>query len=59
MMELKRKKTKPAILGGDPAFNQKINIVRPVLPDFSKLSSDVVGILSSGMVTKGKYQQEE
>ena len=49
---------KPAILGGDPAFNQKINIVRPVLPDFSKLSSDVVGILSSGMVTKGKYLVE-
>ncbi len=49
---------KPAILGGDPAFEHKINIVRPVLPDFSLLSSDVERILSSGMVTKGKYLVE-
>ena len=49
---------KPALLGGNPAFNQKINIVRPVLPDFARLSSDVDRILSSGMVTKGNYLAE-
>ena len=46
---------KPAILGGEPAFKQKINIVRPVLPGFSKLSGDVERILASGMVTKGSH----
>jgi dTDP-4-amino-4,6-dideoxygalactose transaminase len=48
----------PAILGGKPAFKQKINIVRPALPDFPKLSGDVEHILSSGMVTKGDYLAE-
>ncbi len=46
---------KPAILGGEPAFKQKINIVRPVLPVFSQLSGDVERILASGMVTKGSH----
>jgi dTDP-4-amino-4,6-dideoxygalactose transaminase len=49
---------KPAILGGDPAFTQKINIVRPVLPGFTQLSGDIQKILTSGMVTKGNYLLE-
>ena len=43
-----------AILGGKPVFDQKINIVKPVLPDFSDLKPGVEEILISGMVTKGK-----
>lgn len=45
----------PAILGGEPAFKNKINIVRPVLPDFTAMEEGVQGILRSGMVTKGQY----
>lgn len=45
----------PAIMGGEPAFQSKVNIVRPVLPDFSELSDGVQKIVTSGMVTKGEY----
>jgi len=45
----------PAILGGKPAFDNRINIVRPVLPDFSELSDGLQKILASRMVTKGSY----
>src|SRR5574338_1188036 len=45
----------PAILGGTPAFQTKINIVRPVLPDISEMAGDVQSILQTGMVTKGEY----
>lgn len=45
----------PAILGGEPAFQNKINIVRPVMPDFSELADGVQHIVSTGMVTKGEY----
>jgi dTDP-4-amino-4,6-dideoxygalactose transaminase len=44
----------PAILGGVAAFQSKINIVRPVMPDFSEMADSVQGILRSGMVTKGE-----
>jgi dTDP-4-amino-4,6-dideoxygalactose transaminase len=46
---------KPAALGGRPAFEEKINIVRPVLPEFSEIQSGVQEILSTGMVTRGKF----
>jgi dTDP-4-amino-4,6-dideoxygalactose transaminase len=49
---------KPAILGGKPRFDHKINIVRPVLPDYSELQNEIQSILSSGMVTKGRYLNE-
>ena len=45
----------PAILGGAPAFQHKINIVRPVLPDYSDVADEVQNILRTGMVTKGEY----
>src|SRR5512133_1637687 len=45
----------PAVLGGEPAFQSKINIVRPVMPDFSEMADGVQGILRSGMVTKGEH----
>jgi dTDP-4-amino-4,6-dideoxygalactose transaminase len=48
-------KNSPAILGGQPVFAAKVNIVRPVLPDFNEMSDEVQGILKSGMVTKGQH----
>jgi dTDP-4-amino-4,6-dideoxygalactose transaminase len=45
----------PAILGDAPAFDHKINIVKPVLPLYNEMEDDVRNILSSGMVTKGRY----
>lgn len=47
--------TAPAVLGGPPAFDTLVNMVRPALPAFGDLSGDVEGILTSGMVTKGKH----
>lgn len=48
-------KNKPAILGGDKIFNDKINIVRPFLPTFDEISDEVDEILKSGILTKGDY----
>jgi dTDP-4-amino-4,6-dideoxygalactose transaminase len=48
----------PAILGGRPVFPNKIQMVRPVLPDFSDLADGIQQILSTGMVTKGRYVRE-
>ena len=44
----------PAVMGGAPAFSEKVNIVRPVMPDFSEMADGVQSILRSGMVTKGE-----
>jgi len=46
---------KPAILGGQPAFNSKINIVNPLLPEYSIIANDVEELLTTGMLTKGKH----
>src|ERR1700750_112945 len=45
----------PAILGGKPAFEQLLPIVRPTLPTFDELSGDMSEIIGSGMVTRGKH----
>jgi dTDP-4-amino-4,6-dideoxygalactose transaminase len=45
----------PALLGGTPIFKTKVNIVRPVLPDYTELIDGLKEIVGSGMVTKGKY----
>ncbi|HKP84688.1 MAG TPA: DegT/DnrJ/EryC1/StrS family aminotransferase [Blastocatellia bacterium] len=45
----------PAVLGNDPVFATKINIVRPVLPSFANMAAETEGILTSGMVTKGRH----
>ena len=45
----------PAILGGDPVFQSKVQIVRPVLPDFMEMADEVQKILRTGMVTKGRH----
>ncbi|MCC7087361.1 MAG: DegT/DnrJ/EryC1/StrS family aminotransferase [Pirellulales bacterium] len=44
----------PAVLGGVPAFEQLLPIVRPTLPPYEQLASDFTEIISSGMVTRGK-----
>jgi dTDP-4-amino-4,6-dideoxygalactose transaminase len=46
---------KPAILGNAPIFAAKIPIVRPDLPSFANLSSEVEELLATGMVTKGRH----
>ncbi len=46
---------RPMVLGGTPIFESKVNIVRPVLPAFEELQSDIQEIFSSGMVTKGRH----
>ena len=46
---------KPAILGSEPIFKQKIPIVRPVLPSFADLAEDAEELLTTGMVTKGRH----
>ncbi len=44
----------PALLGGRLIFEQRIPIVRPVLPKFSDLAGGIQDILNSRMVTKGR-----
>lgn len=45
----------PAILGGQPIFSKKVNIVRPVMPEFTSVSDGVQSILNTGMITKGEH----
>lgn len=45
----------PALLGNDPVFATKVNIVRPVLPSFADMAAETEAILASGMVTKGRH----
>jgi dTDP-4-amino-4,6-dideoxygalactose transaminase len=49
---------RPAVLGNAPVFEQKLPIVRPALPAFEEMAGGVQEILSSGMVTKGRYLRE-
>jgi dTDP-4-amino-4,6-dideoxygalactose transaminase len=44
----------PAVLGGAPAFDQLLPIVRPTLPSYEQLSGDFAEIIGTGMVTRGK-----
>jgi dTDP-4-amino-4,6-dideoxygalactose transaminase len=46
---------KPAFLGGQPVFTDKIPMVRPVLPDYAEMAEGIRHILSTGMVTKGEF----
>jgi dTDP-4-amino-4,6-dideoxygalactose transaminase len=48
----------PAILGGEPAFQALVPMVRPVLPSFSEMSDGIESILGTGMVTKGRFMRE-
>src|SRR5215471_8704655 len=46
---------RPVMLGGAPIFENKISIVRPVLPALEELQSDLQQIFKTGMVTKGRH----
>jgi dTDP-4-amino-4,6-dideoxygalactose transaminase len=46
---------RPVTLGGSPIFDDKINIVRPVLPAFEELQSEIHEIFRSRIVTKGRH----
>jgi dTDP-4-amino-4,6-dideoxygalactose transaminase len=52
------KNNTPAILGGKPAFRELVPMVRPVLPTFSELADGIESILTTGMVTKGRFMRE-
>jgi dTDP-4-amino-4,6-dideoxyglucose len=41
----------PAILGDAPAFEQTVNIVRPVFPEISEFENEFSQVLKSGQVT--------
>lgn len=45
----------PAVLGGTPAFDSRLPLIRPRLPRLSEISGDLTKILNSGIVTKGDY----
>ncbi len=47
--------TSPAIVGGQPAFEQLLPIVRPTLPKFDELGPELSEIVGSGMVTRGRH----
>ncbi|HEY2882262.1 MAG TPA: DegT/DnrJ/EryC1/StrS family aminotransferase [Pirellulales bacterium] len=48
----------PAVLGGPPAFDKLLPIVKPTLPKFDALSADLAEIVGSGMVTRGRHLRE-
>ena len=49
---------RPAVLGGSPAFWDKIPLCRPTLPDFSELSERFSEVFETGLITNGKYVKE-
>jgi dTDP-4-amino-4,6-dideoxygalactose transaminase len=49
---------RPAILGGAPTSHEWIPIVRPLLPTFRDLVSEVEELISTGQLTKGKHLAE-
>lgn len=50
--------TAPAVLGGKPAFESLVPIVRPALPKYEDLAADMAEIVGSGMVTRGRQLRE-
>jgi dTDP-4-amino-4,6-dideoxygalactose transaminase len=45
----------PAALGGTPAFEQLLPIVRPTLPTYEEMAGEFAEIVGSGMVTRGRH----
>ena len=48
----------PAVLGGSPAFDSVLALVKPALPKPAGLQPAVERMLASGMLTKGKHLVE-
>ena len=49
---------RPALLGSTPLFSKKLPIAQPTLPDYETLAPQVEEILTTGMLTKGKYLRQ-
>jgi dTDP-4-amino-4,6-dideoxygalactose transaminase len=49
---------RPALLGNNPIFDQRIPIARPLLPDFSDLTAELKQILGSGILSKGHHRSD-
>ncbi len=47
----------PAVLTGAPIFDNRVDIVRPVIPSHRDIEGELKEILTSGLVTKGTYLQ--
>jgi len=45
--------SKPAVLGGEPAFESLLPIIRPTIVPFEELEEDLREIITSGIVTVG------
>lgn len=50
--------SKPAILGGTPAFKTQLPMVRPSLPPLDPLLEEARAILASGQLTNGRYVRD-
>lgn len=50
--------SKPAVLGNAPQFQARIDMVKPLLPEFGQLEGAIREILATGMVTKGRFLRE-
>ncbi len=48
----------PALLGGTPAFSDRLPLVRPTIPDIPRLARRLERILRSGMLTNGRVVRE-
>jgi dTDP-4-amino-4,6-dideoxygalactose transaminase len=49
---------RPAVLGGIPAFWEKIPICRPTLPEFSEVDEKFSEVFDTGLITNAKYVKE-
>jgi dTDP-4-amino-4,6-dideoxygalactose transaminase len=50
--------TRPAALGGPPAFPEQLPLVRPTIPDIPGLAARIQTILESGMLTNDRTVRE-
>ena len=50
--------SKPAVLGGEPAFAPPLPLVRPTLDDVPALTAELGRVLDSGMLTNGPQVRE-
>lgn len=48
----------PAILGGDPVFDDRLPLVRPTIDDVATLTAELGKVLESGMLTNGPKVRE-
>jgi dTDP-4-amino-4,6-dideoxygalactose transaminase len=50
--------TKPAVLGGPPAFPEQLPLVRPTIPDIPAVTARLGKVLESGLLTNGPAVRE-